>query len=148
MVRALICGRAWFHDDAMTETVAVRRVEIFTGAGQRRTWSEEAKRQIVAESYSGLETACAVARRYGLSPTQLFTWRRTFRTPVAQSTEPMFAPVVVEPVKPEPAQPRRKTRRPRRGGIELEIDGVVVRVGSDASAKTVAAVIGALKAQR
>ncbi len=135
-------------DDAMTETVAVRRVEIFTGAGQRRTWSEEAKRQIVAESYSGLETACAVARRYGLSPTQLFTWRRMLRTPAAQSVEPMFAPVVVEPAKPEPAQPRRKTRRPRRGGIELEIDGVVVRVGSDASAKTVAAVIGALKAQR
>lgn len=53
-----------------------------------------------------------------------------------------------EPVKPAPTPPRRKTRRPRRGGIELEIDGVVVRVGSDASAKTVAAVIGALKAQR
>lgn len=60
----------------------------------------------------------------------------------------MFVPVVVEPVKPEPASLRRKTRRPRRGGIELEIDGVVVRVGSDTSVKTVAAVIDALKAQR
>lgn len=129
-------------DYAVMETVAVRRVEIFTGAGRRRSWSEEAKRQIAAESYRSLETACAVARRYGLSPTQLFTWRRSFRTPAAQSAEPMFAPVVVEPLKPEPAPPRREARRPRQGGVELEIDGVVVRVGSDASAKTVAAVIG------
>jgi hypothetical protein len=32
------------------------------------------------------------------------------------------------------------------GGIELEIGGVVVRVGSDASPKAIAAVIRALKA--
>jgi hypothetical protein len=25
-----------------------------------------------------------------------FTWRRVYRTPAVQSTEPMFAPVVVE----------------------------------------------------
>ena len=66
MVRALISGElssmTMPSDDALTETVAVRRVEIFTGAGQRRTWSEEAKRQIVAESSSGLETACAVGQ--------------------------------------------------------------------------------------
>lgn len=34
------------------------------------------------------------------------------------------------------------------GGIELEIDGVVVRVERGTDAKTVAAVIGALKAGR
>lgn len=52
MVRALILGElnpmTMPPDDAMTETVAVSRVEIFTGAGRRRIWSE-AKRQIVAE---------------------------------------------------------------------------------------------------
>jgi transposase len=59
----------------------------------------------------------------------------------------MFAPVLVEgpalPVAsppPEP-KPRPKKTRERTGGIELEIDGVVVRVGRGAEVRTVAAVI-------
>lgn len=72
-------------DDAMTEAYPVRRMEVFTGAGRRRRWSAEAKAQIVAESYSGLETVCAVARRHGLAPTQVFTWRREARTPGGRS---------------------------------------------------------------
>src|SRR3546814_20046272 len=64
-------------DDAGTSVV--RRFEVFTGAGQRREWSPEVKASIVAESYSGQETACAVARRHGLAPSQLFAWRRDLR---------------------------------------------------------------------
>ncbi|WP_376774813.1 transposase [Mesorhizobium silamurunense] len=36
----------------------------------------------MAESYEAGETVCAVARRYGLSPQQLFTWRRAARRPM------------------------------------------------------------------
>jgi transposase len=57
----------------------VRRIEVFTGAGRRRNWSSEEKAMIVAESYAGGETVCAVARRHGLTPQQLFTWRRLAR---------------------------------------------------------------------
>jgi transposase len=143
-------------DDAMTEGHPVRRMEVFTGAGHRRTWSDEAKAQIVAESYSGVETVCAVARRYGLAPTQLFGWRRELRR-MASPDELIFAPVVVEPVAPpaaesrtpiEPKAARRRSRRSQAGGIELEIDGVAVRVERGADAKTVAAIIRALKASR
>jgi transposase len=42
----------------------------------------------------------------------------------------------------------KKVRRGRPGGIELEIDGVVVRVVRGAEARTVAAVIQALKRAR
>lgn len=58
---------------------------------------------------------------------------------------------VIEAAPPAPATlPIRSTRRRRTalrpsGGIELEIDGVVVRVGSGTNAKTIAAVIQALK---
>ena len=65
----------------------------------------------------------------------------------------MFVPAVVAVTSPaaEPTggRPRaRPTRSPGRGAgvIELEIDGVSVRVGRGADAKTVAAVISALKA--
>jgi transposase len=139
-------------DDAMTEPYPVRRMEVFTGAGHRRTWSPELKAQIVAESYSGLESACAVARRYGLAQTQLFTWRREAQTRALSPAELQFAPVVVEPppalpAPPRPKRPGRKRRRGGDGGIELEIDGVVMRVARGADAKTVAAVIRALKAE-
>lgn len=58
----------------------VQRFEVFTGAGRRRDWSDEEKRQIVAESHSGEMSVSAVARRHGLSPGQLFTWRRQSRS--------------------------------------------------------------------
>jgi transposase len=46
----------------------VRRLEVFTGTGRRRTWTAEQKAGIVAESYVGGETVSVVARRHGLTP--------------------------------------------------------------------------------
>jgi transposase len=80
----------------------VRRIEVFTGAGRRRSWSASEKAAIVAESYGAGETVCAVARRYGLTPQQLFAWRRLARQS-ALAAPPMFVPAVVETTAPEPA---------------------------------------------
>ena len=57
----------------------IRRMEVFTGAGRRRSWSAAEKAAIVAESYGAGETVCGVARRHGLTPQQLFSWRRLAR---------------------------------------------------------------------
>jgi len=131
----------------------VRRFEIFTGAGRRREWPPEEKARIVTESYATDETVCAVARRYALSPQQLFAWRRAARQPLAEvaTSEQLFVPAVVAAARLEPTSkrpPRRRKRKAVRGAgvIELEIDGVAMRVGHGADAKTVAAVIRALKA--
>jgi transposase len=51
-------------------------LEVFTGAGRRRTWRDEDKARIVAEIATSGDSVCAVARRHGLSPQQLFGWRR------------------------------------------------------------------------
>jgi len=130
----------------------VRRLEIFTGSGRRREWLPDEKARIVAESYEVGETVSAVARRYALSPQQLFAWRRAARQPLVASSapEPLFVPAVVTAALPEPA-PTRPAARQRKatsapGVIELEIDGIAMRVGRGADAKTVAAVIRALKA--
>src|SRR6476661_2393150 len=116
----------------------VRRIEVFTGAGRRRSWSAAEKAAIVAESYGAGETVCAVARRHGLTPQQLFAWRRLARQS-ALAAPPMFVPAVVEPTAPEPATTvssrRTRRRRSRSDGIELEIAGVEVRVGADAKAR-------------
>ena len=112
----------------------VRRIEVFTGAGRRRSWSREEKAAIIAESYGAGETVCAVARRHGLTPQQLFAWRRLARR--SGSVLPtMFVPAVIEAEPPAAAIPlRRARRRSRVDGIELEIAGVEVRVGADESA--------------
>jgi transposase len=138
-------------------TAAVQRIEVFTGTGRRRSWTAEEKAEIVAESYGEGETVCAVARRHGLTPQQLFTWRRLGRQSVDSDPAlgpPMFVPAVIGISSP-PSEPRRRPRRRARKSakvvestsmIELEIGGVAVRVGRGADAKTVAAVIRVLKA--
>jgi transposase-like protein len=60
-------------------TEPVRRLEVFTGAGRRRKWSDEDKARIVAEIVASGDSVCSVARRHGLSPQQLFGWRRQLR---------------------------------------------------------------------
>jgi len=135
-------------------TEPVRRIEVFTGTGRRRTWSAENKARIVAESLTSGESVCAVARRHGLSPPQLFGWRRQARQPLEATggeDARLFVPAVVDTPLLARAHRRTVRKRVRRadgisGLIELEIDGVMVRVGRGAEAKTVAAVIRALKA--
>jgi transposase len=58
---------------------SARRLEVFTGSGRRRVWGAEQKARIVAETYGSGETVSAVARRHGLTPQQLFGWRRLAR---------------------------------------------------------------------
>jgi transposase len=130
-----------------------RRFEVFMGSGRRREWLPEEKARIVAESYDAGETVSAVARRYALSPQQLFAWRRAARLPLAEAPapEPLFVPAVIAAPMSKPAARRLPKQRKRKaardaGVIELEIDGVAVRVGRGADARTVAAVIRALKA--
>ncbi len=132
-----------------------RRFDVFTGAGRRRRFTAAEKSAIVAESYAGEDSVCGVARRHGLTPQQLFGWRRLARFQAARSVErPLFVPVVVSP-EPEAlavserstgSKTRRRRRRTKGSSIELEMNGVVVRVGRDADAGAIAAVIGALKA--
>jgi transposase len=126
-----------------------RRIEVFTGAGWRRNWLADEKAAIVAESYAPGRTVCGVARRHGLTPAQVLTWRRRARLPV-QEPPVLFVPAVVE-ASPGPSlhpasQPRRARRRGPVTGIEVAMDGIVVRIGSRASPEAIAAVICALKA--
>lgn len=140
----------------------VRRFEVFTGAGGRRRWTREEKAAIIAESYAGVESVCAVANRHGLRHTQLFTWRRELRqaaaaagvtlsVAIAPAPEPLFVPAVIEPALATPPAPRKKRSRRTRAeaaAVELEIDGVAVKIARGADAGVIAAVIDALRTAR
>jgi transposase len=124
---------------------------VFTGTGRRRTWRDEDKARIVAEIATSGDSVCAVARRHGLSPQQLFGWRRQLReseTGRSEADELQFVPAVVDAGSssvPQRRVPRCKAE-PGAGTIEVEIDGVTVRVGRGADAKTLMAVLRVLKA--
>lgn len=130
------------HDPKPT---VVRRLEVITDVGGRRKWSVDAKAEIMLEALAPGAVISDVARRHDLRPQQVFGWLREARQ--AAKAAPAFVPVVVEPPEAPAAPAAKKRRKPRTGGgIEIEIDGVVVRIDRGAEAKTVAAVIKALKA--
>jgi transposase len=130
---------------------SVRRFEVIDGAAGRRRWSADDRARILEETLVPGAVVSVVARRHGLTPQQLFTWRREARQ--ATAAAPAFVPAVIAPepeVEPAAAAPSR--RRPRRAsprrrarGIEVEAAGVTVRIGDGVSPATIAAVIGALK---
>ena len=108
----------------------VRRLEIFTGAGRRRRGSAEQKAASVGESVGGRESVSAVARRHGLTPPQLFAWRRQMGgRPVTAKERLSFASVVVNSA-----------------AIEIEYCGATIRVPAGSDAVTVRAVLQAVKA--
>jgi transposase len=132
----------------------VRRLEVFTGAGRRRTWRDEDKARIVAEIATSGDSVCAVARRHGLSPQQLFGWRRQLRESQVGASEAdglQFVPAVVDAASSTSTVRRQLNTAPCKaepgaGTIEVEIDGVTVRVGRGADVKILTTVLRALKA--
>lgn len=145
-------------DDPVSK--GAQRFEVFTGAGKRRDWPPEVKASIVAECYSGREGVSAVARRHGLDPSQVYAWRRDLRKrleaegvvlPLAEPEAVAFVPAVIEPsAVPDPTPTRcpRRRRRTVAAAVELEIDGVAVKIGRGADAGLISAVIEALRATR
>ena len=128
----------------------VRRLEVFTGAGHRRTWSVEEKARIVAESYESGETVSAVARRHALTAQQLFGWRRAARRRAAEKAGAKgsaFAPVVVEAAPPYVAALCASAGRAERPStIEIAIGLATVRVWPGIDAATLMAVLRAVRA--
>jgi transposase len=138
--------------DHKLEPERVRRIEVITGTGRRRRFSEDDKARIVEETLTPGAVVSEVARQHGLTPQQLFTWRRRARQTAsaeAGGEASRFVPAVVD--RPVPARSvRRRARGQRRsepgsGIIEVEIEGVTIRVGRDAEPKTVSAVLRVLK---
>ncbi len=60
----------------MSMTSTSDRVEIITSVQRRRRWSASEKIRMVEETYEPGSTVSLVARRHGVAPNQLFTWRR------------------------------------------------------------------------
>ncbi len=127
--------------DRHTHSAQVQRMEV-VDSGRRRRWSEDEKLRIVSESLGGPRLVSTTARRYGISPSLLFAWRRSFRAvPVGKSAaEPAFVPAVVV------AEPSSAAARASSGRIEIILaNGRRLRVDAGIEVAALARVVAALE---
>jgi len=157
-------------DDA-AEPGSVHRLELITGTGRRRHWSHDDKVRIVVESLEPGATVSEVARRHGLSPQQLFAWRRTARAAVGGTAEvtaaaaspavafptscqipdpsrsaaqsPTFAQVVIAGSSSPPASSVPRANVP--GAIEIVIGDTSVRVIGQVATEAITAALRAVR---
>lgn len=121
----------------------VSRMEVLEGPTGRRTWPDDLKARIVAESFEPGVRVRDVARRHGLAPQHLSTWRGLARQgkldiAILEDDLPAFTALeVLEEAATGQSVP-----------IEIEADGVTVRLGADTSATRIAEIAAALRLAR
>jgi len=108
---------------------------------RRRRWSEEQKREIVAETLEPGSSVSIVARRYDVNANQLFLWRRELLPKATAAAGAVMLPVEVV------ADDKHRARRTERGGcIEIEFSsGVRVRVRGSAAPEVLRQVVELLR---
>ena len=123
------------------DSFQVQRLEV-VNTGRRRRWSEDEKLRIVEESFQGHRQVSATARRHDISPSLLFSWRKTFQEDCRRRDEVIgFAPAMIIP--DEEASPGEAA-----GSGRMEIvttTGRRIIVGADVDARALARVVAVLE---
>ena len=123
--------------------VSVTLMEVLEGPTGRRSWPDDVKARIVAESFDPGARVCDVAQRHGLAPQHLSTWRGLARkgkldVAIGQEDFPAFAALEVFD--------ERAIEHPP--PIEIEADGITIRLGADTPASRIAEIAAALRLAR
>jgi transposase len=137
------------------------RIQVITRPERRRKWSDDQKREIVAESLSSGVLASAVARKHDVNPGQLFTWRRQLlaggldsaarspagfaRVDVVSSPRPVKSGRPICPDnRADDAGPVAATNKGWSGAMEIVFDGVTLRVDASVDSAALRKVLAAL----
>jgi transposase len=134
-----------FATSGATSAPVPRRLEVLSGPERRRRHSDDEKAALVAETFRPGVCTADLARRHGLHPQQLYTWRRQARRgelALRDEDLPMFAPVVAA----EPAAVETAPQSADDHLLVLEVGEVRLRIGSAVAPERVAALVSALRA--
>ncbi len=121
----------------------VQRLEV-VNTGRRRRWTLAEKLRIVEESFQGHRQVSATARRHDISPSLLFSWRKSLREDRRHDNAMIdFAPAMIVPDR-APAGRDAVTV----GRMEIETaGGHRIIVGADVDARALARVVAVLEAR-
>ena len=141
------------NDDAKA---GFRRIEVLTGPGRGRRWSDEEKARIVAETLRAGATVTEVARRWAICPQQVWGWRRQAREGHLALLEdgpvPPFVPIVTVAPLAETDEARaacvgQAAQRMRPAPcIEVRLAGAVMRVPVETDGALLTEVLRAIRA--
>jgi len=128
------------------------RIEVRESATGRREWPEAVKGRIVRESLEPGASVKDVARRHGIVPQQLTTWRRAAREgrlalpedPVVEDGLGFAALVVAE----EPGVSAPMDSATPAPAVEIVSDGVVIRLDGATPATRIAEIATVLGTRR
>lgn len=123
----------------------VRRVEVITGAGGRRRWTDDEKAHAIEASLAPGAVVSHVARRHGVTPQQLFTWRREARRRAEEDQGAAFVSAVLDTALSAPPVSRPLEPTASAPVIEVELNGAHVWIWHDASAALTTAVLRVLQ---
>jgi transposase len=129
-------------DDA--KSIGYRRIEVLTGPGRRRQWSDDDKARVIAETMQAGAKVTEVARRWQVSPQQVFDWRRQARKPALVASDvPAFVPIVPGAQACSAEPPIVATRSS--SSIEVKLVGAVRRVAPGTDEALLTMVLRALR---
>ncbi len=123
-------------------------VKVMTRGEPRRRWSEEERARILAEAMAPGAIASHVARRFGVSTGQFYTWRKEMllRSAACGSQQALakvdFAEVRLSAPPPKPSTP---PRIPATGTMEITLPGgALIRVDAAVDGAALGRVLAAL----
>lgn len=125
-------------------------VEVVTRGEGRRSWSSDQKRRIVVEAMQPGVTPTEVIRRWGLTSSLFYTWRRQVMSGELGAVPmplPAFAQVAVAedaPSLPLPSAPESPERSLARIEVVLPC-GTVLRFDEDVGAEALRRVLAVLR---
>jgi transposase len=125
--------------------------DVEVGAGRRRYWTPQEKRQIVEQTLSSSLSVASVAREYGVNANQVFYWRKLYRAGQLGSDggaeqRVRLLPVSVSDEQPAETEPEEVTSPAPGVTINIEFPGrTLVSVEGAVGADIVRAVVESLR---
>jgi transposase len=117
-------------------TSSYPKAEILTEPQRRRRWSVSEKLEIVAETREPGVTVSLIARRRGVSPNQLFTWRRLAEQGALTATRAEEEVVPASALRASQEQIRELQRLLGKKTLEAEILKEALEIATESKKRT------------
>lgn len=119
----------------------MEHVTALTGARRHREWSDEERLEILREAFSPGAVVSHVARRYDISRTLIYVWRRA----ALRRAQAAFVPAVIDDASEPPMAAQPAPAEPE-AAIVLDLtDGRRLRISASAPPALAAAALRAMR---